>query len=272
MIGTFKKLLSHKGCVLAAAALMAPVAAEAGTLSPKAPVVPPMTTEPEEPFVTGTLSLMANTHFVSYGQDVWGAGNNWDEVLFNPSLELSFNLGGGLSFILGTWWDVNDNAPTTIGTNIQEIDVWAGFSYSVDKFTFTLLYQSWNYAEQIEHIVDLKIAYDHFLSPYLLLHGRVADDIPFDTGLVTQLGISPSKTFGPVTVSLPIAVAFDTDNFHGGDAGFSFASAGVSLSIPIVEHVSASVGVTYYYTNEDVIPVNPDESFFTGSAGITITF
>jgi len=184
-----------------------------------------------------------------------------------------FDLGGGWTAIIGTWWDVNDNAPTTIGSSIQEIDVWGGFSYAVDDWKFTLLYQSWNYAEQIEHIVDFKIAYsDGVLNPFLLLHGRVADEISFDTGLVTQLGIGPSKSFGKLTLGLPISVAFDTDNFHGGDAGFSFASAGVSATYAMTKNISANIGVTFYHTNDSVIPVNPDSDFFTGTAGITIAF
>lgn len=246
----------------------------AGTAAPEKSGKAPAPVAPAEtPFVTGTLSMMVDTHFVSYGQDVWAAGNSWDDPLFHPMLELNFNLGGGASFILGTWWDVNDNAISSIANRVQEVDVWGGFSYALDKWKFTLLYQAWMYAEQTEHIVDLKVAYsDGLLNPFLMLHGRVADDIPFDTGLVTQLGIGPSKAFGPVTLSLPISVAFDTDNFHGGDAGFSFVSAGVSASYAISKHISASIGATYYHTNDSVIPVNPDDDFFVGSAGITVTF
>jgi hypothetical protein len=227
----------------------------------------------DEPFVTGTLSFMGNTHFISYGQDVWGAGSNWDDLLFNPSLELAFNLGDGWSAIVGTWWDVNDNVPDAeIGGYIQEVDVWGGLSYGTGPWSFTLLYQAWMYASQTEQIVDFKVGYDHFLKPSLTLHGRVAGADPFDTGVATVLGIAPGTDVGPVSLSFPVNVAFDTEDFHGGDAGFSFASAGVSLSIPIVEHVSASLGATYYHTDDGVIPGNPDEDFVTGTFGITITF
>jgi hypothetical protein len=40
---------------------------------------------------------------MSFGQDVWAAGNNWDDPLFHPSLELNFDLGSGFTGILGTW-------------------------------------------------------------------------------------------------------------------------------------------------------------------------
>ena len=64
----------------------------AGTAS-KTPAA--VTPAPEEPFVTGNLTVMYETHFISYGQDVWGGGNGWGDALIHPSVELDFNLGGG---------------------------------------------------------------------------------------------------------------------------------------------------------------------------------
>ena len=167
---------------------------------------------------------------------------------------------------------MNDNAPTSIGSSIQEIDVWAGFAYATGSWKTTFLYHDWMYASQHERAFELKLAYTHPINPYILLHYRFDDEISFDTGLVALAGISPGTSLGPVALSFPVQVAFDTDGYHGGDAGFSFASAGISASIPIVEHVALNLGVTYYYTNDSVIPVNPEDNIFTGSAGITITF
>ncbi|HHY85102.1 MAG TPA: hypothetical protein GYA07_06155 [Verrucomicrobia bacterium] len=230
----------------------------------------------EAPFVSGTLSFVADTHFISYGQDVWGAGNEWNDVLFHPSLELTFDLGRGFKGILGTWWDVNDNAATSIGRkDVQEIDVWVGLGYEVQNFTFTLLYQEWMYGGQNERIVDFKVGYAHWLNPSLTLHARVDDELPFDTGLVTVLGVAPSKEFGIVTVSVPVNVSFDTDNYHGGDAGFGFVSIGVSAGVPLTfvkGNWSLNAGITYYHTNDKVIPVNPDEDFVTGSLGVSLAF
>ncbi len=232
-----------------------------------------MTPAAPEPFMTGNLTLSYNTHFISYGQDVWAAGNDWSDSLFNPSLELDFNLGGGLQFYVNTWWDINDLADSGIGGNIQEIDVNLGFYYTRDKWKFQLGYGAWMYGEQTEHIIDGKISYaDGFWNPFLMLHGRVADDISFDTGLVTQVGIAPSKTFGKVTFAAPLTVSFDTDNYHGGDAGFAYVSAGLGASIPLFAHTTLNLGVTYYHTDDEVIPGNPDDDFVTGSAGVTIAF
>lgn len=232
-----------------------------------APVAPP-----EAPFITGTFSVMYDTHFISYGQDVWGAGMDWGDALIHPSIELDFNLGGGLTFYVNTWWDVNDLAETTIGSNIQEIDVNAGFYYVVGDFKFQLGYGAWMYASQTEHVVDGKVTYsDGFFNPFVAVHGRVADELPFDTGVVAQTGIAPGTTLGPVALSFPITVSFDTDNFHGGDAGFAYVSAGIGATVPLTKQIALSLGVTYYHTQSDVIP-NVDDDFITGSAGFVVTF
>ena len=268
--------LSGKWCslALAIAAVMAPAALTAGTVSEKAPA--PIAPVEEAPFVSGALSFVADTHFVSYGQDVWGGGDDflWEQVLFHPSLELNFNLGSGFSAIIGTWFDVNGEGPEAeIGQRVQEVDVWAGLAYSVGDWKFTALYQAWMYASDTEQIVDVKIAYTNFLNPYLLLHGRIDEGASgFDTGLVVQVGIAPAVPVGPVTISFPVTANYDTKGFHGGDAGFSYASGGINVNIPVMKHVSVNVGATYYYTNDQVIPGNVDEAFVAGSAGITIAF
>ncbi len=258
-----------------AALVLSSAAAVAGTTSTGKMVAPPPPA-PAPPVVTGSLNLMYNTHFVSYGQDVWGAGTDFgDKGTFNPSIELNFDLGGGWKAILGTWWDVNSNADSSIGDSIQEVDVWAGVGYTTGPWSFTLMYQEWLYASQSERIVDFKISYSNFLNPSLMFHGRVDGAEPFDTGLVTVLGIAPGTTAGPVTLSFPIQVAADTDGFHGGDGGFSFASAGISASVPVSflpGKWSLNAGLTYYYTNDEVIPTNPDESFLTGTIGLGLTF
>jgi hypothetical protein len=245
-------------------------AAQAGTTtSAKGPIA----VAPEEPFVTGNISLFYETHFISYGQDVWGVGNDWGEWFVHPSMELDFNLGGGLQFYVNVWADINDQLEGDIGDYTQEIDVNLGFYYTVDKWKFQLGYGSWNYASQTEHIIDGKVSYsDGLINPFLAIHGRPAIDIPgYDEGIVGQVGIVPGTKLGPVALSFPITVSFDTDGFHAGDGGFAYVSAGVGASYPLTEHVSLAGSVTYYHTQDDVIP-NVDEDFVVGSAGIVITF
>lgn len=231
----------------------------------------------ETPFVTGSLTFAANTHFISYGADVWGAGSDWDDLLFNPMVDLSLDLGGGFSALIGTWWDVNDNADSSIANAVQEVDVWAGIAYSKGDWSVSLIYQDWMYASQSERIVDLNIGYSHFLNPSLTLHARVDHDLgpDIDNGLAVVLGIAPGMDAGPVVLSFPIKIAAQTDKFHGGDSGFSFASAGVGASLPLKfmrGDWSLDAGLTLYHTNDDVIPGNPDDFFLTGSLGLKLKF
>jgi hypothetical protein len=235
--------------------------------------------EEEKPFVTGTLALTVDTHFVSYGADVWAAGKDWDKPLFHPSIELGFDLGGGFKGILGTWWDVNNNATSSIGNSVQEVDVWAGLGYSTENWSFTVLYQEWMYANQSERIVDVKAGYSHFLNPSLTLHFRTdSENAGQDDGLVAVLGVAPSKTFedlGNLTVSVPVNVAFNTDGYHNGDSGLTFISVGANASIPLTfmrGNWSFNAGITFFHTDEEVIPGNVEESFLTGTAGLTLSF
>jgi hypothetical protein len=256
----------------ALATVLSSASAFAGT---KEIAPPPVEAPAEEDPVSGTLALMVNTHFISYGADVWAAGLEWDDVLFNPSFELTIDLGGGFGFIIGTWWDVNDNADSNIGDAIQEVDVWAGLSYATGPLTFTLLYQEWMYASDSDRIVDFKVAFDTLFSPYILIHGRVDAGPTPDEGIVGVLGGSYGFEAGPVSFTIPASVAFATDDYFGGDGGFAYASTGLSASVPLPflpGEWSFSAAVNYYYTMSDVYPSNPDENIVTGTTGLTLSF
>jgi len=270
------KIMLNKKHLLSLSAAVFACGVFAGNSSAGTYSKPYVALEEEAPasVVSGSLSLQVNTHFISYGLDVWGAGMDWNDVLFNPSIELNFDLGGGFTFILGTWWDVNDNADSDIGGAIQEVDVYAGFSYETGVVTFTVLYQEWMYASQSERIVDLIVGFDAPLSPYVIVHGRV-DGEGLDTGIVGVLGGSYDFEVGPVSFGTPVAVAFATDDFHGGSGGFAYTSAGLTASVPVPflpGDWSLDTAVTYYYTNDSVIPSNPDDSFVTGSIGLSLAF
>jgi hypothetical protein len=239
----------------------------AGT--PAAPVAPAKSR------VSGTLSLTVNTHFISYGADVWGAGSKFTDALFNPQLELTVQMTEQFKLIFGTWWDVNDNTTSSIGGSVQEVDLWAGFAYTSGPLTYTLLYQEWMYANDSERIVDFKVAYDTFLKPTLTIHGRVDGIDAQEEGIVGVLSGSYDFAAGPVNFSIPGAIAFATDNFHGGDGGFAYASLGLQASYAFtgaLEGMSVSAGVTCYHTEDGVIPGNPDSDFLTGNAGVSFSF
>lgn len=270
---------------LAAGLLALPTMVSAGELN-----VPALTDPPPVPVsdggtifgsaVSGSLSLDYNSHFISYGADVWGAGDDLSDALFNPSLELVFQMTENVSFILGTWWDVNDNAISDIGGSIQEIDVWAGIGFGLGPVDVTLLYQEWLYGGESERIIDVILALpDVFLSPTLTLHNRVNEGASGgDNGLVAVLGVEYGFELGAVDFAIPANIAAATDEFHGGDSGFAYASIGLNATVPLTfvkEELGAwnlHGGFTYFYTDDDVIPGNPDDSFLTANFGIGIDF
>lgn len=250
----------------------------------------PVTPTEEESLFSGTLSLDANSHFISYGWDVWADGSSMSRYGFNPSLELAWELPGGFTATLGTWWDVNAKptglAPGTpespIGGKIQEIDVWAGLAYNVGDFTAKVTYQNWFYGSETEEILDVTFSYDTFLSPTLTLHNRLDEGASGgQTGTVAVLGVSHSVEAGPVTFSFPLNVAyFFQDDYHPGstDDGFGYGSFGVTANMPL-EFISDAygdwsmhAGLTYYVTSGDVVGNPRKDSFLTANVGVTVAF
>jgi len=241
----------------------------------------PMVAAPES-MLSGTLNFDYNTHFISYGFDVWGDGNDLDGGTFNPSLELTWKLPNHFSAILGTWWDVNDHVESSLGGDIQEIDVWAGLGYSIGDLSITTLYQAWNYASETEDILDIKFAYNCLLNPSLTIHNRLdAGGSGGQEGTILLLGLSHSVEAGPVTISFPLNIAyFLQDDYHpfSTDSGFGYGSLGVTATYPLTFLGEAygkwniHGGVTYYVTSSDVVANPVDDNFFTANIGIGCAF
>ncbi len=78
--------------------------------------------------LSATLALDVNSHFVSYGLDVWGTGDDAD-FLFNPSLSVDYAVNDSLSFNAGVWMDINTQS--TGSFEAVETDVWVGVSYDL---------------------------------------------------------------------------------------------------------------------------------------------
>jgi hypothetical protein len=249
---------------------------ETTTSAPMAPVA--------EDVVSGIFKLDFNSHFISYGNDVWGDGSSLSDPTFNPMIELAIALPADLTLTVGAWFDINDKIDSAIGGRIQEVDVWTGLSYTYDKFTVGVTYQQWNYASETEEILDVKFAYDTFLSPSLTFHNRLdaGGAAPGDEGTVVVLGLSHSIELGAATISFPFNLAyFITDEYHavGSDDGFGFASLGVAASLPLTTLIgdaygdwSLNAGLTYYVTDSGVTPNNPKNDFLTASLGLALAF
>ena len=249
---------------------------EAAAAAPEAPV---------EDVISGVPKLDFNSHFISYGADVWKDGTSLSEPTFNPMIELAFALPNDLTATVGTWMDINSKVgggSSPNGGRVQEVDFWTGLSYSFDKLTVSATYQAWTYVGSTEDILDIKFAYDTILAPSLTIHNRLdAGASGGNTGTVLVLGLGHSMEAGPVAVSFPVNIAyFLEDDFHAGtDNGFGFASVGVAGTLPLSPYIGdgfgawdLNAGLTYYITDDEVIPGNPVDSFLTASAGLSVAF
>ena len=227
--------------------------------------------------ISGSLSFDFNTHFISYGLDVWGTGSKWDDILFNPSASIGVDFGDGFYGYAGAWLDINDNATSGIGDKIQELDLWIGGGYDIGNWNFDLAYQEWIYAGDSERILDLAISYDTFLSPSLMIHNRVDGNGGQKRGTVFVLGASHGFEYEDLSISLGGDVAFNTTDYYGLEGGFTYFAINLGLSYPL-SFISQKYGewdihggITYYYTNDKTVP-NPSDSFVTGNVGIGMSF
>ncbi|MBC8128016.1 MAG: hypothetical protein H8M99_12820 [Gloeobacteraceae cyanobacterium ES-bin-144] len=263
------------------------IALTAGTALAGTSAPAPVTPAPAEDVISASLTLAMNSHFISYGKDVWADGSSMSDLNFNPSLEFAFKLPNNFTLILGTWWDVTSKGDDIegypgLGGNLYEVDLWAGLAYTYDKFTVGVTYQSWLYGDDAENIVDVKFSYDCFLSPYLLFHNRVSEGASGgDNGTVAVLGITYKVDAGPVAISFPVNVAANlTDDYNGegSDSGYAYTSAGAQFSYPLAflgetyGEWSLNAGLTYYWTDNKAIPVNPMNHFLTYNFGLGATF
>jgi hypothetical protein len=231
--------------------------------------------------ISFTGALDYNTHFMSYGVNVWGAETDetFDGGTFNPSASVSVDLGEGWSFYTGVWADVNDYASSSIGDKFQEVDVWAGLAYSFDSWKVDVAFQQWYYAGETEGIVDLTISYDTLLSPYLRLHNRVEGVGGQLKGTIAELGGTLySGEFEGISLSVPLALGFAVDDFHVADeTGFVYAKVGAAMSypLPVSEDYGAwafNASVNYWHTDEDLTGNATGEGYLTMGAGVSVSF
>lgn len=242
--------------------------------------------------VSGVVGVDLYSHFVSYGLDVWGEGNAFSgSETFNPYIEVGLDLGA-FSIATGLWGDINDNATSGLGGDIQEVDWYVGVSKDVDKFSLSATYQAWMYGGGTEEILDIGIGYDDSelwgdsgfsLSPSLTIHNRIASSLGQEEGTVVVLGGEVGIDTGDSGLSLgvPVAVAYVVDEDYfiaGGDDGLGFFSVGLSAGYGLGDVIGAeygdwslNAGVTFYAT-EDGVYNNPEDSFLVYNVGISMAF
>lgn len=263
-------------------------AALGGSIAYAGPVemAPPPAPIEDNDVVSGSLNLDFYSHFVSYGLDVWADGSDAFSYGFYPSAELSFALPANFTATLGIWAEYHDKPAaaggSTIGGNIQEIDVWAGLSYTAGAFTVGATYQNWYYGNDVERILDLSFSYDTFLSPSLTIHRRLDAGAANDEGTILALGLEHGFEVGPVSIGIPFSLGYILDDdYHaaGADSGLGYGSIGVTASVPLSTVIgdaygdwTLNAGVNYYVTDDDVIPNNVQDNFFVTNIGLSLSF
>jgi len=240
--------------------------------------------------VSGTAGVSYNSHFISYGLDVWGAGDDFygDRSTTFVFTNIDVAITDDLGIYFGAWGDVNDNTNSAIGGDIQEVDVWVGANYAIDIVTLGAAYQRWNYASDVEEIVDLSVGLDdsawmgdYALSPKLVWHIRTSGNGGQEPGSALVASIGPGFDLtDSVSLTIPAGVAFFMDeDFQGGtEDGYAYSYLGASVGVPL-EFIPSDYGVWNmnfdligYSTEEDAIPGNPEDSFLTASVGLTLAF
>lgn len=237
--------------------------------------------------VSGDMGISYNSHFVSYGADVWGGGDDFygDKSTTFVYGDLVFATTDASTIFINVWTDNNDNVPSAIGGTLQEIDLNIGGTYKLGKFTLGAAYGSWNYAGDTEESVEGSIAFDDSgllpitLSPKLTYHERIAANGAQGYGAVIIAGVSPSfpLTDSGISLTVPLNVAFFTQDF-GADSGYAYASGGVSLGVPL-SFISSDFGswsmnfdLIGYTTDSGALPGNPEKDFLVGQVGIKVAF
>lgn len=270
--------LNHASALVVAIAISQFAVAGSTEMAPAVTPAPPA-----DDVVSGVLKLDFYTHFISYGLDVWGDGSSMSDPGFNPMLELAFALPADFTLTLGAWGDIHSKGTSPLGGRIQEIDVWTGLAYTYEKFTVSATYQAWMYNSSTEDILDIKFAYDTFLSPSLTFHNRLDEGgSGGNTGTIAVLGLSHGFDLGPVAFSIPFSLAyFFPDDFHPASTedGLGYGSLGLAASLPLTPYIGSSLGdwtlnggLTYYVCDSDVVANADTNDFLVANLGLSLAF
>ncbi len=232
--------------------------------------------------LSGTLSFDLNSHFISYGADVWADGDS-PEGTFNPSLSIDYAINDNWTLNMGAWLDVNDNGAGNPSFETRETDVWIGLGYSSGIYSASVTYQSWQYAGDVEDILDIGLSLDTFLSPSLTLHHRLSSGgaAAFNGAGIQTNGFSGTMLVGGLehtfelsekfSLTVPVAIGVALDKFHTTESGFAYSSLGLQGSYAVSDVTSLNFGVTYYNTDSEVTG-NADAGFLTYNAGVSFSF
>jgi hypothetical protein len=241
--------------------------------------------------ISADIGVSYNTHFISYGVDVWGGGTDFygDRSTTFMWGDFALKATDQLTFTLTVWSDINDNTTSAIGGHIQEVDFDPGFTYSFGKVTAGVTYNAWSYAGDVEESLDLSLGYDDTgliapgfaLNPKVVWHDRVSGNGLQQVGSAVVVSVGPSFGLGDgFSLAIPAGIAFFTTNdFQGGNkSGYGYSYIGGSLGYGLgfipqsMGKWSLNFDLIAYFTDKKSIPGNPEENFLTGSIGLKVAY
>lgn len=244
----------------------------------------------EDDKISGAAGVSYNSHFISYGLDVWGGGSEFFGDRSTSFAWADFNIAAaeGFNINFGVWFDINDNVVSSLGGNIQEVDWYFGGSYTFGTVTMGATYQEWNYAGDEEKVLDLALSLDDSswwggdfkLSPKLVWHFRLDGNGGQAESSAVVFSVAPSFMLSEtVSLTIPAGISFFMDDdFQGGtESGYGFSYVGASLGVPLTSDGTygawaLNFDLTAYFTDDAAIPGNPEENFVVGSVGLKVGF
>jgi len=274
----------------------------------------------KESCITGDLGVNFVTQYVSRGVVLENQG-----VIAQPYADLYFKLYEGDGFLnkvslnLGLWSSIHSRGTDhgAIGGGSTGTQDWYEFDYTVGlAFTFaknwTLTPSFYAFLSPNDGFSDfyglnLSLAYNDAgwwgdsgfaLNPSVTVLVELQNKAGTgkDEGVYYEIALNPTKTFGPVTVSVPIKAGFGTNDFYGSlnaatgqidNESFGYVSAGVNLAYPLkfipecFGTWTLNANATFYYLGDGtsdfntaprggaVRDGNDTEWVFGGGLGIT---
>lgn len=282
-----------------AAASLAGVSVHAGTpvTKPGKPVKEVM----QESCITGDIGVDVVSNYISKGV-VW---ENQGFIIL-PYTNLHFRVAQNVGFVdsisvdLGiqsVYTNNRTNAPF-LGTtsNWLEFNFTAGLTFNIDKFSLSPYYKIYQSPSDVfanTYTTGIRLSYDDrdllgdwALHPYALvelqLQGSRGNNFPgpfpfHGRGQYYEVGITPSHSYGDLTLSLPIRGGFGTGGFYLANRGFGFFSVGLDAEYALnfvpecLGKWSVHSGVTYVFLGGSNNP-NPATGLGTGAAGLAPAF
>jgi hypothetical protein len=285
------------------AMMLSPQISNAGTeVAAKAPVPVP-TPAPEESWIHGDFGLNIVNEYISRGLVFENEG-----AILEPYLDLYVTVYSSdtgflnkITLNMGLWDSFHSRKTQAGSNNLKywfESDFNPGVSITFLK-NWTLSPNFFAFTSPSDAFItqtglNVKLAFDDTdylkafaLHPYATVlfemnDGKVGSGKATSQGQYYEIGVGPSYAVGPVTLTLPVVVGLGSNHFYARNAGFGYASVGLTASyaIPLPKKLgtwSINGGVAYYYLGNGLYDFNSpgirdsdhNNLFYSGGFGMT---